>query len=257
LIGSEFTAMDQIMGKAASPMALTAELVARCHRDERDPGPNPADRHLTDEDFKAAAAALLQQKPPGDLWVFAYGSLMWKPACAWAEHRRATAHGWHRAFSLKLTRWRGSRQQPGLMMALERGGRCAGIVFRIPAAEQAEQLRRLLRREVSGRLGLSAIRWLKVETEAGPLKALAFWADARGLDRALGLPLPRVAEILARACGHVGSGAEYLFHTVTKLEELGIRDRNLWRLQQLVADEILRMMPATDFKAPRQAARHP
>jgi len=44
--------------------------------------------------------------------------------------------------------------------------------------------------------------------------------------------------VLARACGHVGSGAEYLYNTVSHLEEFGIRDRNLWRLQQLVADEI-------------------
>jgi glutathione-specific gamma-glutamylcyclotransferase len=241
--------MDDTMGKPVSPMALTAELVARCHRDEPDPGPDPGGRHLAEEDYEATATALLQQKPPGDLWVFAYGSLMWKPGCNWTEHRPATAHGWHRAFSLKLTRWRGSKQQPGLMMALERGGRCKGIVFRIHVAEEAEQLGRLLRREVSGRLGLRAIRWLKVETEAGPLKALAFWADPRGLDRALGLPLPRVAEILARACGHVGSGAEYLFQTVIKLEELGIRDRNLWRLQQLVAGEILQMMPPTDLTA--------
>jgi glutathione-specific gamma-glutamylcyclotransferase len=54
-------------------------------------------------------------------------------------------------------------------------------------------------------------------------------------------PLSQVAHTLARACGHIGSGAAYLFHTVTKLEEFGIRDRNLWRLQQLVADEILRL----------------
>jgi cation transport regulator ChaC len=55
--------------------------------------------------------------------------------------------------------------------------------------------------------------------------------------------LARVAQILARACGHIGSGAEYLFQTVSKLEEFGIRDRNLWRLQQLVADEIRSMPP--------------
>jgi Uncharacterized protein involved in cation transport len=53
------------------------------------------------------------------------------------------------------------------------------------------------------------------------------------------LPLIRVAQILARACGHIGSDAAYLYQTVSKLEELGIRDRNLWRLQELVADEIL------------------
>jgi cation transport protein ChaC len=70
---------------------------------------------------------------------------------------------------------------------------------------------------------------------------LAFWAEPVGLANWVALPLSDVAPILARACGHGGSGAAYLFHTVTKLLELGIRDRNLWRLQQLVADEIARL----------------
>jgi cation transport protein ChaC len=82
-----------------------------------------------------------------------------------------------------------------------------------------------------------------VDTEQGRLPALTFWADPSGLDYSVRLPLARVAQILARACGHIGSGADYLFQTVSKLEEFGIRDRNLWRLQQLVADELLRIAP--------------
>jgi cation transport protein ChaC len=65
-----------------------------------------------------------------------------------------------------------------------------------------------------------------------------FWAGATGLDFLVKLPLPEVARILARACGHLGSGAGYLYHTVAHLETFGIRDRNLWRLQELVAEEI-------------------
>lgn len=220
-------------------MALTAALVARCHRSEPDPGPNPTYTTFTDAGYDAAVAMLLRQRPPGPLWVFAYGSLIWKPACESVERRRATAYGWHRAFSLELRRWRGSAAQPGLMLALERGGRCDGLICRLPESDVSTQLGRLLRRELSGPDGLRAVRWITVHGDAGTRRALAFWAGLQGLDRNVRLPLARVAHILARACGHVGSGAEYLFQTVTKLEELGIRDRNLWRLQQLVAAEIL------------------
>ena len=87
-----------------------------------------------------------------------------------------------------------------------------------------------------------------VDTEQGRLPALTFWADTAGLDYSVRLPLAQVAQMLARACGHIGSGAEYLFRTVSKLEEFGICDRNLWRLQQLVADEIVKMT-AKDSKA--------
>ena len=98
------------------PMTLTEELVACCERHEPDPGPQPGSRYFTDAEYEAAAAKLIEQAPPGPLWVFAYGSLIWKPAIETTDHRHAVAHGWHRAFCLKLTRWRGSPVQPGLMI---------------------------------------------------------------------------------------------------------------------------------------------
>jgi glutathione-specific gamma-glutamylcyclotransferase len=230
-------------------MALTAELVARCERIEPDPGPEEGYSTFTEEEYEAAAARLLQQKSPEPLWIFAYGSLIWKPAFVAVEQRRATAFGWHRAFCLELTRWRGSPQQPGLMMGLERGGRCDGVVYRLPDGEHVKQLGRLLRREIGGQEEMRTVRWITVETKAGKRRALTFWAGPTGLDYNVRLPLARVAQILARACGHIGSGADYLFQTVSKLEEFGIRDRNLWRLQQLVADEIRQITAPVDSNA--------
>lgn len=224
-------------------MALTAELVARCHRDEPDPGMPPHLVQLTAAEYQAAASDLLKRKPPGPLWLFAYGSLIWKPAFEAVEQRRATAHGWHRAFTMQLTRWRGSPQHPGLMMVLEPGGGCVGVAYRLPDRDHHAQMVRLLERETSSREGLDAARWLTVETPEGRVQALSFWIAIKGPHRVEKQDHARVAAILARACGHVGSGAEYLFQTVSKLEEHGIRDRNLWRLQHLVAEEIERLGP--------------
>jgi cation transport protein ChaC len=235
------------------PMALTAELVAHCERHEPDPGPE-AGRHFTDAEYEAAAAKFIEQAPPGPLWVFAYGSLIWKPAIATTDHRHAVAHGWHRSFCLQLTRWRGSPAQPGLMMGLKRGGRCKGIVHRIADDDRQGLLVRLLHREVGNDKHLTGVRWINVDTDQGRVRALTFWAEPIGLDNWVDLPLSQVARILARACGHIGSGAAYLFHTVSKLDELGIRDGNLWRLQQMVADEI-RRMHRTSSAAPESLAR--
>jgi cation transport protein ChaC len=91
---------------------LPPVLVAHCERREPDPGPEPGRRYFTDVEYEAAAAKLIEQAPPGPLWVFAYGSLIWKPAIDTTEHRHAVAHGWHRSFCLRLTRWRGSPTQP-------------------------------------------------------------------------------------------------------------------------------------------------
>jgi cation transport protein ChaC len=219
-------------------MSLTSELVALCHREEADPGPDGSWTQLNDEDFETLASRLSSEADAGPLWVFTYGSLIWKPAFESVERQRATAFGWHRSFCLDMVRWRGSAEQPGLMMALERGGRCNGVIYRLPEGEKPLQIERLLRREISDHESIGSVRWLPVHTAQGRLMALGFWVGVTGRGTSLRQPLENVVRVLARACGHVGSGAEYLYNTVSHLEAFGIRDRNLWRLQELVADEI-------------------
>jgi cation transport protein ChaC len=84
----------------------------------------------------------------------------------------------------------------------------------------------------------NAVRWMPTMTAEGPVKALGFWVGPNGERILSKQPLEKVAATLARACGHLGSGAEYLYKTVLHLEEFGIHDRNLWALQKLVASEI-------------------
>jgi cation transport protein ChaC len=119
------------------------------------------------------------------------------------------------------------------------------MLHRIAVDDRQNLIVRLLRREVGNDRHLTGVRWVNADTDQGMVRALTFWAEPVGLDNWVDLPLPEVAQILARACGHIGSGAAYLFHTVSKLDELGIRDRNLWRLQQMVADEIRRLHQAS------------
>jgi glutathione-specific gamma-glutamylcyclotransferase len=223
-----------------NPMALTEDLVALVERFEPDPGPPPGMDDPSEEDFRRTAAELLRAHRPQPLWLFAYGSLIWKPEVEHLEAVRATARGWHRRFSMRLTRWRGTRELPGLMMQLDRGGACTGVAYRLPDQDHFGQIVRLLGRETDGKPATNVPRWIGLETATGPIRALAFVASPRGPAYAGRLPLPVVAETLAQAAGHWGSTAQYLYNTVRKLEEHGIRDRNLWRLQALVAEEIRR-----------------
>jgi cation transport protein ChaC len=146
---------------------------------------------------------------------------------------------------MELVRFRGTREQPGLMMALDRGGCCHGVAYRLPKGDMREQLDKLLRREMSTKhhqAGLARVtnfpRWLTVEAGGRKLRALAFAANRQGMTYVAKLPAQDVARRLARAAGHMGSGAYYLFQTVAKLEEHGIHDSGLWHLQKLVADEL-------------------
>lgn len=230
-------------------MSLTEGLVALTERAVADPGPRPGTVVLTDAEIDAVAARLDQQCGDAPLWTFAYGSLIWKPAFAPAESRFAVAHGWHRRFSLELERWRGSPEQPGLMMVIERGGTCRGVAYRVADHERRARLRDLIIREAPYREYLQSIRWIEVQTETGPIRALTFWAAPKGRHIVQDMPLEHMARRIARACGHFGSNAAYLYQTVAKLDAFGIRDRNLWRLQELVAAEIRLLHPRQLAKA--------
>ncbi|MFT4185204.1 MAG: gamma-glutamylcyclotransferase [Rhizobium sp.] len=221
-----------------SKMELTDELVSFSLRAEIDPGPDPRRRPISNDELEALAERLHREAEGGALWVFAYGSLIWKPDFDAVESRIGAVKGWHRSFCLEIARWRGSQTQPGLMLALRRGGHCKAVVFRLADDDRLGQIRRMLRREVGSLEDAATIRWIRVQTKQGPVRALVFWADPKGERVTSELPLETVARVLARACGHMGSCAEYLYLTVKHLEEWGIRDTNLWQLQKLVADEI-------------------
>jgi cation transport protein ChaC len=220
-------------------MALTLGHVAQVHRVLEDPGPDPTWTYHADEDYDALVRGLVASHPGGpDTWLFAYGSLIWKPELEHVEARRGTARGWHRSFCFRIERFRGTREQPGLMMSLDRGGVCRGVVFRLPPDNLEGQLDKLVRREITVKPPNNIPRWISVETEQGPLRAIAFVMNRQSRFYMGRLPPEQIADVLAKACGHWGSCAEYLHNTVAHLEEHGIRDRNLWRLQTLVAERI-------------------
>ena len=222
-------------------LSLTPELVALCERDVADSGPDPRFVQLTDAEVSARAAELDRECGDAPFWLFAYGSLIWKPEVEAVETRRATAHGWHRSFSMELPRWRGSPDNPGQMMVIERGGTCHGVAFRLPDADRTGHIYRMLYRESEYRGDLDNARWLNAETAQGRIRALAFWAAPSPYFPFVKLSPEETARRIARACGHLGSNAAYLYNTVAKLAEHGIHDRNLWHLQQLVAEEIGRL----------------
>jgi cation transport protein ChaC len=222
-------------------MRLTEAHVARLKREIPDPGPQLIEgyRPATDADYDAMVSQMLAGAPPGQFWLFAYGSLIWKPETAWVEQRVALARGWHRRFCLGWDyRYRGNPEQPGLMLALDRGGQCRGVAFRLPEATLEAELHKLIRREMSMVPSAFPPRWIDVMTAEGPLRALTFAMNRRSGRYVAGLSDAALADVLATACGFRGSMAEYLFSTVAMLESLGIRDRNLWLLQDLVADRI-------------------
>ena len=219
-------------------MRLTAEHVKLCHREVADAGPLASVEPMTDADFRPAAERLLNGRTDKPVWLFAYGSLIWKPEIPHVAETEGTARGWHRSFCFRMPRFRGTPERPGLMMALDRGGSCRGLLLTLPEADLAGQFHRLFRREFTVKPINSAPRWITVTTDDGAGPALAFVMNRASPLYVGRLPDAEVAGVLATACGHVGSSAEYLANTVCHLEARGIHDSRLWRLQKLVAAAI-------------------
>ena len=160
-----------------------------------------------------------------DLWVFGYGSLMWRPGFPHVEVRRALLRGWHRELCVVSIEHRGTEARPGVVLGLDRGGSCRGMVYRVPAAAAAETLAYLTERE----MGTYSYRQvtLPVETPKGKVKAFTHVVEREHPHYAGELSDAERVERIAHAAGKSGTNLDYMQNAVRHLLELGVKDRRL------------------------------
>lgn len=188
---------------------------------------------LSEAQLQASINKILQrQEPDSDIWLFAYGSLIWNPIFRFVERRIGTVYGLHRRFCLWAPVGRGTPDNPGLVLGLERGGSCHGVIYRIAAADVQSELLLLWRREMV--VGSYIPRWVKVFDGTQEREAIAFVINRHHPDYAANLSFEKTVDIIATACGQIGSCAEYLLHTVNGLTSLGIKDKQLLLLRECV-----------------------
>lgn len=167
------------------------------------------------------------------LWVFGYGSLIWDPGFPVAERRIARLDGWHRSFCMRSIHHRGTVENPGLVLALDRaeGASCTGVAFRVEPGHEAETLFALRERELVSSAYLETT--LPVSTDAGPLEALAYVIDPDHVQYCH-LDREEQARIIAQAIGGRGRNRDYLWSTAVHLADLGIADPDLEWLAERV-----------------------
>jgi cation transport protein ChaC len=171
--------------------------------------------------------------PVHDLWVFAYGSLMWRPGFPYAEARRARLTGYSRRFCIYSVHHRGTPGRPGLVLGLDRGGACEGVAYRVGAA-QAAQVRSYLReRELVNGVYREAFLPVELEHPSAEVMALAYIVEPAHLTYAGRLPPSLQARIIRGGMGKSGANLDYLMSTVRHLRDLGIREHELERLVTL------------------------
>ena len=166
-----------------------------------------------------------------DLWVFGYGSLMWRPGFAHCEAHTARIIGFQRTFCIYSTHHRGNDIQPGLVLGLDRGGFCDGMAFRISAALRDDTLRYLRAREQISGVYRETKAYIQLLRSGGETRsALAYVVEVAHPSYAGRLPFQRQLQIIRAAHGRSGPNVEYLINTSMHLRELSIRDRNMERL---------------------------
>ena len=184
---------------------------------------------LNDEQLSDSLTSTLAAKPKGaGWWVFAYGSLLWNPLFPFVEARPAMLRGLHRRFCLYSMASRGTRETPGLVLALDRGGACTGVVYRLPAPVAIDELHLLWRREMV--VGSYRPAWVKIRTDGRDIVALTFIVRRDHPQYARGITLDEQVAVLNTACGAFGSSLDYLERTRVALVSHGIVDPYLERL---------------------------
>lgn len=170
--------------------------------------------------------------PRGDLWVFAYGSLMWNPGFRYIDGAPALLRGYHRSFCIYSSRYRGTVTAPGLVLGLDRGGACRGTAYCIAEADIPAVLEHLWRQEMRRKVYVP--RLLPARIGGKRRMALTFLANRSHPGYAGRLEMDVAAAIIAGCCGERGPNVDYLVNTLRHLDTLGVKDHHLHRLLDAV-----------------------
>jgi cation transport protein ChaC len=163
-----------------------------------------------------------------ELWVFAYGSLMWQPGFDFSERAPAALIGAHRSLCIYSFHHRGTSDSPGLVLGLDQGGACRGIVFRVAAENRNETLAYLRAREQVTDVYMEVVKPVSLLDGSGREREAVCYIADRGHPQYAGrLSLERQAHLVRSAAGDAGSNRDYVLNTVRHLEEAGIHDAEL------------------------------
>lgn len=174
-----------------------------------------------------------------DLWVFGYGSLIWRPGFAFEESMQASLRGYHRSLCVFSHVHRGTPERPGLVLGLDRGGMCRGLAFRVAAAGADETIAYLRAREQATSVYVE--KWLPVRLEDGrQVKALVYVADRKHLQYAGKLSPEERLDLVRHGRGSSGENPDYVLQTHDYLTRMGVFDPVLAAL----AEALLRPQPA-------------
>ncbi len=168
-----------------------------------------------------------------DLWVFGYGSLMWRPGFEHVERQRAILHGFHRALCILSYNHRGTREKPGLVLGLDRGGACHGIAYRVAAENVAATRAYLTEREQISMVYRERFHPLRLQ-DGRRVTAIAYTVDRDHVQYSGALSREQQLFHVRQGVGKSGANPDYVLSTHAHLVEMGVHDALLdWMAKEL------------------------
>ncbi|MGE0797816.1 MAG: gamma-glutamylcyclotransferase [Lautropia sp.] len=158
-------------------------------------------------------------------WVFAYGSLIWSPEFEWSERHRVRVYGFHRAFCINSTRYRGTPEAPGVVLGLDRGGSCQGIAYRLRAGTEIATVEALYQREMINHVYTPKL--LPIRLDGGRIVQAITFVARREHPSYLKLSHAELIRRLSSCRGGRGHNRDYAINTWHALREWGIADAGL------------------------------
>jgi cation transport protein ChaC len=180
----------------------------------------------------------ISARSPEDLWIFGYGSLMWRPGFAFVEQVPARLIGEHRALCVYSFDHRGTPEKPGLVLGLDRGGTCRGVAFRVAAAGRDDTVNYLRGREQTTHVYREVTRSVWLENDARErVAALTYVVDRGHVQYAGRLSLAEQLRFVRQGHGRSGNNRDYVLSTVKSIEAQGFRDSQLHQLALMLHDD--------------------
>jgi glutathione-specific gamma-glutamylcyclotransferase len=190
---------------------------------------------MDDRQGKTQSMSHTAHPPAGesDLWVFGYGSLMWKPGFPFAERHAATARGVHRRLCIYSYRYRGTPEQPGLVLGLVQGGCCHGVAFRVHCGDVPATRAYLKDREQTSMVYHEVFRPVAL-SDGRKVSAMCYVVDRTHRQYAGNLPKEELLRLVRQGHGDMGPNRDYVCNTIGELRRMGYGDQTLaWLAERL------------------------
>ena len=169
------------------------------------------------------------QEHDQDLWIFGYGSLMWRPGFDFIEQQVATLYGYHRSLCVYSHVHRGTPERPGLVLGLDYGGSCHGMAFRVAGHDHDKVMDYLRAREQATMVYVESSHPVRLK-DGRKVQAVAFTIDRTHQQYAGKLSEPRLLELIRNGVGQSGANPDYVIATYDHLHQLGLEDKLLKKL---------------------------